>query len=261
MGSKAEEYKFGRARSECSGTILSKDGENGDRGTEGSFEGLSGTEVSSKLETENAEELRFLLQKILKAQKERQIIKDLLTTNILSLKSVSLDCINKLPSVSGIYFVFFGSFSVYFGRARNIKQRWRNHHKFEQIKQCFPESRIHWLECPRELTYRLESCFIHRDLPPLNIGLPKFQIETITRKNFLYLSQYQFGELSGIRGFNWSYWFLCTPNDEFIKWLVENIDAIDMSYIELKDAFHERHSLENQRRTAVVLKKLLGITI
>jgi excinuclease UvrABC nuclease subunit len=72
-----------------------------------------------------------------------------------------------LPRVSGVYFVFntYGEL-LYVGKAKNLRERWRYHHRATQVRGDY---RIHWIlgsdAAERE---RRETIFINMFRPPWN---------------------------------------------------------------------------------------------
>jgi hypothetical protein len=78
-----------------------------------------------------------------------------------------------LPPRGAVYFVLDGSALLYIGQSKNLKNRWRSHHKFcsiEDKKQIL----ISWLECDDPQRTVLERDLIRLHKPFLNgIGVAK----------------------------------------------------------------------------------------
>jgi len=89
------------------------------------------------------------------------------------LPSVDLLEIAQLPNCAAIYFVFDSQSQVlYIGRTLNLVERWRNHHRFKQLKRLNRKDRISisWMACSQDVNAlsSLESKLIELYQPPLN---------------------------------------------------------------------------------------------
>jgi DNA-binding Xre family transcriptional regulator len=69
------------------------------------------------------------------------------TNQIKPLNLPSLPLANKrsLPNISCIYFVLNGDEVIYLGRSTDLRFRWRQHHRYDDLKEL-PDLRIAWLE-------------------------------------------------------------------------------------------------------------------
>ncbi|MCC5609894.1 helix-turn-helix domain-containing protein [Nostoc sp. CHAB 5834] len=63
----------------------------------------------------------------------------------LKLPSLSLTDKRSLPSIRCVYFVLEGDEVVYLGRSTDLRFRWRQHHRYNDLKQL-SDVRIAWLE-------------------------------------------------------------------------------------------------------------------
>ena len=71
----------------------------------------------------------------------------------------------QLPAISGIYIAIDGDTAVYVGKAKNIRSRWKNHHRLVQMRAHY---RIYWFGAPVADLDRLEREFIELLSPALN---------------------------------------------------------------------------------------------
>jgi predicted GIY-YIG superfamily endonuclease len=93
--------------------------------------------------------------------------------NLSELPSVYLLEKDKLPNDAAIYFVSDSQGQVlYVGRTVNLVKRWREHHRFNQLKRLNRKNRISisWLSCSNDINTlsNLEHEFIKLYKPPLN---------------------------------------------------------------------------------------------
>jgi hypothetical protein len=63
------------------------------------------------------------------------------TLNITALPGVAVAERKALPNCPGVYFVIDGDVVMYIGRAVNLRNRWKNHHRLNQVRGA----RIVWL--------------------------------------------------------------------------------------------------------------------
>ncbi|WP_375448769.1 GIY-YIG nuclease family protein [uncultured Nostoc sp.] len=89
------------------------------------------------------------------------------------LPSVDLLKIAQLPNCAAIYFVSDSKNQViYIGRTLNLVERWRNHHRFKQLKRLNRKDRISisWMACSQDVNAlsSLENKLIDLYKPPLN---------------------------------------------------------------------------------------------
>lgn len=93
--------------------------------------------------------------------------------SLSELPSVYLLERDKLPNCASIYFVSDSQGQVlYVGRTVNLVKRWREHHRFNQLKRLNRKNRISisWLTCSNDINIlsNLENEFIKLYKPPLN---------------------------------------------------------------------------------------------
>ncbi|MBE9040990.1 GIY-YIG nuclease family protein, partial [Oscillatoriales cyanobacterium LEGE 11467] len=74
---------------------------------------------------------------------------------------------DSLPSSSGIYIVFAGGSIVYVGQSVDIKQRWKSHHKYDELTK-YPRVAIRFFLAPVGLLDEFEEYLIKRFVPLLN---------------------------------------------------------------------------------------------
>lgn len=104
---------------------------------------------------------------------------------IADLPSVYLLDKNNLPNCAAIYFVSDNSGQIiYVGRTVNLVARWRDHHRFNQLKRFNRKNPliISWLTCSSDLNTlsALETEFIKLYKPPLNWSKVVAPIKKIT---------------------------------------------------------------------------------
>jgi predicted GIY-YIG superfamily endonuclease len=92
---------------------------------------------------------------------------------IADLPSVHLLDKNRLPNCAAIYFVTDSNGQIiYIGRTVNLVSRWKDHHRFNQLKRFNRKNllSISWLNCSNDLSTlsKLENEFINLYKPPLN---------------------------------------------------------------------------------------------
>ncbi len=91
--------------------------------------------------------------------------------NLDTLTSVSFDELNNLPSFSGIYIAFDSNNRfLYIGKANNILDRWKSHHRKEQLAEINQTDavRIAWFPWNKEDLSVAEDYLISRYQPLLN---------------------------------------------------------------------------------------------
>ena len=110
------------------------------------------------------------------------LLKDI---NISELPSVYLLEKNNLPSCAAIYFVSDSKGQIlYVGRTVNLVERWREHHRFNQLKRFNRKNRISisWLTCSDDIktlsTFENELIKLYK--PPLNWSKVVSPIRRIT---------------------------------------------------------------------------------
>jgi len=129
--------------------------------------------------------------------------------NLSTLPSVYLADKDSLPTCAAIYFVSDSKGQIlYIGRTVNLFKRWREHHRFKQLKRfnwkdCVS---ISWLTCSNNLSIlsSLENEFIQRYKPPLNWTKVVIPVRKITPvETALQQSLQQIAKLNAmILGFN-----------------------------------------------------------
>ncbi len=92
---------------------------------------------------------------------------------IADLPSVHLLDKNRLPNCAAIYFVTDSNGQIiYIGRTVNLVARWKDHHRFNQLKRFNRKNllSISWLNCSNDVSTlsKLENEFINLYKPPLN---------------------------------------------------------------------------------------------
>lgn len=89
--------------------------------------------------------------------------------NIADLPWLPLDAKSAFPKQSAIYFAIDSSGGVqYIGRSANVKMRWANHHRFDEL-QSIGNIRIAYLFMDVDLLPSVEAALIEWFNPPLNI--------------------------------------------------------------------------------------------
>ena len=86
--------------------------------------------------------------------------------NLNELPSVELLDKEKLPTTAGIYFAVDGNNQIwYIGKAQNIKNRWANHHRYDQLTKINKKNliKLKWYECENneDVLTKLENYFIN----------------------------------------------------------------------------------------------------
>jgi predicted GIY-YIG superfamily endonuclease len=104
---------------------------------------------------------------------------------IADLPSVQLLDKNRLPNCAAIYFVTDSNGQIiYIGRTVNLVARWKDHHRFNQLKRFNRKNNltISWLICSNDLSTlsNLENEFINLYKPPLNWSKVVTPIRKIT---------------------------------------------------------------------------------
>ncbi len=91
-------------------------------------------------------------------------------TEITDLDFVSLAELRKLPSIPAIYFaVSKNNELLYIGKAESLKSRWKNHHRYEQLVNDYPGTRIYYHKINDKAHLKiLEEYFIELFSPKLN---------------------------------------------------------------------------------------------
>jgi hypothetical protein len=96
---------------------------------------------------------------------------------------------DKLPECSGIYFAIARDRVLYVGQAKNLRNRWQNHHRSHQLEGVNKKSevKLFWLECHEHQLNALESEYIDYYCPTLNQTkvpnrpiIPSFEMLTLS---------------------------------------------------------------------------------
>ncbi|MEH2373247.1 GIY-YIG nuclease family protein [Nostoc sp.] len=120
--------------------------------------------------------------------------------NLSELPSVYLLDKHRLPNCAAIYFVSDSKGQIiYIGRTINLVERWKAHHRFNQLKRFNRKNslNISWISCNRdvETLSKLENEFINLYKPPLNwskVVAPIIKItpaETALQKSLEHLAK------------------------------------------------------------------------
>ncbi|MCA1991896.1 MAG: GIY-YIG nuclease family protein [Coleofasciculus sp. S288] len=122
--------------------------------------------------------------------------------NLSELPSVYLLEKDKLPNCAAIYFVSDSQGQVlYVGRTVNLLERWREHHRFNQLKRLNRKKRISisWMTCSNDINIlsNLENELIKLYKPPLNWSKVVSPVRRITPAELaLQQSLQQLGKLN-----------------------------------------------------------------
>lgn len=110
----------------------------------------------------------------------REVNSDYLTKK---LPFVCIDDVIDLPCKSGVYFVeSISGDLLYIGKAKNLRNRWRGHHKLNELL-IHDAEKIYYAKIPHDLTVYIEQAMIECFYPSLN---RKSAINTNGSKGFLY---------------------------------------------------------------------------
>ncbi|MBO1048406.1 MAG: GIY-YIG nuclease family protein [Dolichospermum sp. DEX182a] len=124
------------------------------------------------------------------------------TINIFELPSLSLVDKDRLPNCAAIYFVSDSKNQIiYIGRTVNLVERWKAHHRFNQLKRFNRKNPINisWLICSNDIETlsNLENEFIKLYKPPLNWSKVVVPIRKITpAETALQQSLYQLAKFN-----------------------------------------------------------------
>jgi len=90
------------------------------------------------------------------------------SVKVLDLPMLSLSEKGSLPEVPAVYFALSCANEVlYIGRAINLRSRWRQHHRYDQLRR-FHKVRLAWLELSEYELDTTERILIEAYEPPLN---------------------------------------------------------------------------------------------
>lgn len=106
------------------------------------------------------------------------------TIKVSELPSVQLLDKHILPNCAAIYFVSDSKGQIiYIGRTVNLFERWKAHHRFNQLKRLNRKNKLNisWFDCSfhTEIISTLENKFINLYKPPLNwskVAVPVIKI-------------------------------------------------------------------------------------
>ncbi len=85
---------------------------------------------------------------------------------VFFLPSVALP--RNLPPRSGIYYITGAWVIFYVGKSKNLRERWRSHHKLSEFNALHPFGRIHYYLVPVNCLQEWERREIKRLCPPWN---------------------------------------------------------------------------------------------
>jgi hypothetical protein len=89
--------------------------------------------------------------------------------DVTGLPCLSIEERNNLPQCPAVYLVLECESVIYIGRAKNLLQRWRGHHRLYELQQLSSSIRIAWLQCSdATLLSAIESALITQWKPRLN---------------------------------------------------------------------------------------------
>ena len=88
--------------------------------------------------------------------------------DISRLPSIKLVDRDNLPECSGIYFVSSSGEILYIGKAINVRNRWKAHHRYMQVSANYADVCILWMEVDRALLDDIEIACIKHFRPILN---------------------------------------------------------------------------------------------
>ncbi len=67
---------------------------------------------------------------------------------VFSLPHCSVAQLSHLPRCAGIYYVTAFGLIFYIGKAKNLRQRWQQHHRLAQFRLLAPFGRLHYQTLP-----------------------------------------------------------------------------------------------------------------
>jgi len=117
------------------------------------------------------------------------------SVNLSALPWVTLDTVAGLPARPGIYFAIDRNGSVqYIGRSTNVQNRWKGHHRREELEKLGGVKIVYLLVDSFEMLSEIESALIAWFDPPLNIiGSPSRRTKNLASQDRLTI------ELKGLR--------------------------------------------------------------
>ncbi len=87
---------------------------------------------------------------------------------IFRLPSCTIRTLDRLPSGPGIYYITAGWRILYVGKSRNLKARWRRHHRYPQFAALHPFGRLHYRALAKDQIATHETQEIQRLRPHWN---------------------------------------------------------------------------------------------
>ncbi|MFQ3679459.1 MAG: GIY-YIG nuclease family protein [Pseudanabaenaceae cyanobacterium] len=87
---------------------------------------------------------------------------------IFRLPSCTIRTLDRLPAGPGIYYLTAGWRILYVGKSRNLRARWRNHHRYQQFAALHPLGRLHYRSLPAPQITAYEAQEIQRLHPRWN---------------------------------------------------------------------------------------------
>lgn len=80
--------------------------------------------------------------------------------------------VTRLPTMPGVYVVATDDCVLYVGRASDLRQRWRGHHRYDDLVRYSGASLYYWV-CPPSFLEVVESALLGRLNPLLNASRPR----------------------------------------------------------------------------------------
>jgi hypothetical protein len=84
------------------------------------------------------------------------------------LPSKPIDRLTELPNTAGIYYVTACWQVFYVGKSKNLRHRWKSHHRHPEFAALQPFGRIHYRLLPHHRTHAYELAEIRRLKPHWN---------------------------------------------------------------------------------------------
>jgi hypothetical protein len=118
-----------------------------------------------------------------------------------TLSSIKISQINSLPECSGLYFLLLNGVTIYIGRARNLKSRWKQHHIRPYVKGFERNLRLHYIPVFYSGVLKdVETKRIAFEEPLLN-GEDKNKYPDYTQNRLRRLSQLNAGQSKKLAAF------------------------------------------------------------
>lgn len=151
----------------------------------------------------------------------------------LQMTGIPLQSRDTLPSIPAIYFAISNKTGLlYIGRARNLNERWRTHHRFPQLEK-YGDVIIAWITSPQltdEDLSDLESAYIREFIPPLNQSPVKDDFVDVSGRD---LDKYYYTEVKVLKDSDFSKYvnkkYLETgvkPRDQILLYANTHVDML-----------------------------------